>query len=89
MSKLAEILRTLRDDETVVFSPRGLVDGIRIVAYKDSDKSTGPCRVSRVVAHLVMDLSIIEEPEAIELKDMLTKLREYAEGKTDADNANS
>ena len=89
MSKLAEILRTLRDDETVVFSPRGLVDGIKIVAYKDSDKSTGPCRVSRVVAHLVMDLSIIEEPEAIELKDMLTKLREYAEGKTDADNANS
>jgi hypothetical protein len=89
MSKLAEILRTLRDDETVVFSPRGLVDGIKIVAFKDSDKSTGPCRVSRVVAHLVMDLSIIEEPEAIELKDMLTKLREYAEGKTDADNANS
>ena len=81
MSKLAEILRTLRDDETVVFSPRGLVDGIKIVAFKDSDKSTGPCRVSRVVAHLVMDLSIIEEPEAIELKDMLTKLREYAEGK--------
>jgi hypothetical protein len=37
--------------------------------------------VSRVVTHLVMDLSIIEEPEAIELKDMLTKLREYAEGK--------
>ena len=88
MSKLAEILRTLRDDETVVFSPRGLVDAIKIVAFKDSDKSTGPCRVSRVVTHLVMDLSIIEEPEAIELQDMLTKLREYAEGKTDADNAN-
>jgi hypothetical protein len=81
MSKLAEILRTLQDDETVVFSPRGLVDGIKIVAYKDSDKSTGPCRVSRVVAHLVMDLSIVEEPEAIELQEMLTKLREHAEGK--------
>jgi hypothetical protein len=88
MSKLREMLRTLQDDETVVFSPRGLVDGIKIVVFKDSDKPTGPCRVSSVVWHLLMDLSVIEEPEAIELQDMLTKLREHAEGKADADETN-
>ena len=81
MSKLTEILRTLQDDETVAFSPCGLVDGIRIAAFKDSDELTGSFRVSRVVTHSLINLSIIEEPEAIELQDMLTKLREHAEGK--------
>lgn len=81
MSQLAEILRTLQGDETVAFSPCGLVDGIRIVAFKNSDKLTGSFRVSKVVTHSLMNLSIIEEPEAIELQDMLKKLREHAEGK--------
>lgn len=81
MSRLIEILRTLREGETVAFSNCGLVDGIRIVSFKDSDKMTGSFRVSRIVTHSLINLSITEEPEAIELQGMLTKLREHAEGK--------
>jgi hypothetical protein len=83
MSKLAEILRTLQDDETVAFSRCGLLEGIRIVAFKDIDKMTGSCQVSRIVTDSLMNLSIIEEPEAIELQGMLKKLREHVEGKSD------
>ena len=81
MSRLAEVLRTLQDDETVAFSPCGLLEGIRIVAFKDSDKVNGSWRVSRIVTQSLINLSITEEPEAIDLQDMLTKLREHAEGK--------
>ena len=81
MSKLLEILRTLQDDETVAFSPCFFVDGIMIAAFKDNDKLVGSFRVSRIVTHSFINLSIIEEPEAIELQDMLKKLREHAEGK--------
>lgn len=87
MSKLIEILRTLQDDETVAFSPCGLVDGIRIVAFKDRDKLIGSCRASRIVTHSLINLSLIEEPEAIELQEMLANLRKHADGRADADNA--
>lgn len=87
MSKLVEILRTLQNDETVAFSPCGLADGIRIVAFKDSDKPIGSFRVSRIVTHSLINISLIEEPEAIELQEMLTNLRKHAEGRADANNA--
>jgi hypothetical protein len=76
MSQLMEILRTLREGETVAFSASGLIDGLRIVAFKDNNKPAGIYQVSKIVSNRLMNLSVVEEPEAIELQDMLTTLRE-------------
>ena len=80
MSKLIEILSTLKDGESVCFCKSKDYGEIKMTAYKVGNDFTRR-EISRLIFDDLLSFSILDQLESIELQDMLTKLRERAEGK--------